>query len=117
MIRRPPRSTRTDTLFPYTTLFRSQPARARAMAQRLAISFPIVFDPHGVWPERFDLPTMPTGYLVDRQGIVRLEQEGYTDQDFRTLASSIDTLLKRSEERRVGKECVSTFRSGWSPYH
>src|SRR3546814_17467851 len=25
MIRRPPRSTRTDTLFPYTTLFRSQP--------------------------------------------------------------------------------------------
>src|SRR3546814_6075162 len=26
MIRRPPRSTRTDTLFPYTTLFRSVPA-------------------------------------------------------------------------------------------
>src|SRR3546814_9088281 len=26
-IRRPPRSTRTDTLFPYTTLFRSQPVR------------------------------------------------------------------------------------------
>src|SRR3546814_20604692 len=30
MIRRPPRSTRTDTLFPYTTLFRSpEPARLR----------------------------------------------------------------------------------------
>src|SRR3546814_2286823 len=28
MIRRPPRSTRTDTLFPYTTLFRSDHARA-----------------------------------------------------------------------------------------
>src|SRR3546814_18737079 len=28
MIRRPPRSTRTDTLFPYTTLFRSQPVVA-----------------------------------------------------------------------------------------
>src|SRR3546814_16344756 len=27
MIRRPPRSTRTDTLFPYTTLFRSPPSR------------------------------------------------------------------------------------------
>src|SRR3546814_16477836 len=25
--------------------------------------------------------------------------------------------LKRSEERRVGKECVSTCRSRWSPYH
>src|SRR3546814_1078960 len=29
MIRRPPRSTRTDTLFPYTTLFRSEGERAR----------------------------------------------------------------------------------------
>src|SRR3546814_19989466 len=25
--------------------------------------------------------------------------------------------LGRSEERRVGKECVRTFRSRWSPYH
>src|SRR3546814_3898509 len=33
MIRRPPRSTRTDTLFPYTTLFRSAPVGAwRRMA-------------------------------------------------------------------------------------
>src|SRR3546814_17474057 len=29
MIRRPPRSTRTDTLFPYTTLFRSGPRRGQ----------------------------------------------------------------------------------------
>src|SRR3546814_12259022 len=26
-------------------------------------------------------------------------------------------VLARSEERRVGKECVSTCRSGWSPCH
>src|SRR3546814_8443601 len=31
MIRRPPRSTRTDTLFPYTTLFRSRWRKARAL--------------------------------------------------------------------------------------
>src|SRR3546814_12179808 len=34
MIRRPPRSTRTDTLFPYTTLFRSLPPHRR---QRLRL--------------------------------------------------------------------------------
>src|SRR3546814_1806284 len=34
MIRRPPRSTRTDTLFPYTTLFRSARPRAHAGRQR-----------------------------------------------------------------------------------
>src|SRR3546814_17404740 len=28
-----------------------------------------------------------------------------------------DSVTKRSEERRVGKECVSTCRSRWRPYH
>src|SRR3546814_12534054 len=34
--------------------------------------------------------------------------------------SRVDRIVKigvRSEERRVGKECVSTCRSRWSPYH
>src|SRR3546814_4264472 len=35
MRRRPPRSTRTDTLFPYTTLFRSAPPAAAAPPRRL----------------------------------------------------------------------------------
>src|SRR3546814_2797162 len=34
MIRRPPRSTRTDTLFPYTTLFRSRAERYRRCSNR-----------------------------------------------------------------------------------
>src|SRR3546814_16188155 len=29
----------------------------------------------------------------------------------------LQTVIGRSEERRVGKECVSTCRSRWSPYH
>src|SRR3546814_6865974 len=29
----------------------------------------------------------------------------------------LSTAVDRSEERRVGKECVSTCRSRWSPYH
>src|SRR3546814_11683020 len=33
----------------------------------------------------------------------------------RDLASAMQR--DRSEERRVGKECVSTCRSRWSPYH
>src|SRR3546814_7418980 len=31
--------------------------------------------------------------------------------------SKLTPLAVRSEERRVGKECVSTCRSRWSPYH
>src|SRR3546814_10969886 len=35
MIRRPPRSTRTDTLFPYTTLFRSKPEEIDELDRRI----------------------------------------------------------------------------------
>src|SRR3546814_4275977 len=42
MIRRPPRSTRTETLFPYTTLFRSEPAHVVDDAGDAAV----VADPH-----------------------------------------------------------------------
>src|SRR3546814_9991778 len=38
MIRRPPRSTRTDTLFPYTTLFRSQ---AIESGRRIGLAHPV----------------------------------------------------------------------------
>src|SRR3546814_3482652 len=33
------------------------------------------------------------------------------------LGTMAEVTLDRSEERRVGKECVSTCRSRWSPYH
>src|SRR3546814_20830286 len=33
------------------------------------------------------------------------------------MATVMNALALRSEERRVGKECVSTCRSRWSPYH
>src|SRR3546814_14825528 len=32
-------------------------------------------------------------------------------------ADELVAVAHRSEERRVGKECVSTCRSRWSPYH
>src|SRR3546814_13965862 len=35
----------------------------------------------------------------------------------KSLYNAILNMCVRSEERRVGKECVSTCRSRWSPYH
>src|SRR3546814_11793474 len=35
---------------------------------------------------------------------------------FHTPLNQVNT-FERSEERRVGKECVSKFRTRWSPYH
>src|SRR3546814_15602911 len=44
------------------------------------------------------------------------EYEGGVLRPDRCLQASLIT-FQRSEERRVGKECVSTCRSRWSPYH
>src|SRR3546814_17562414 len=55
--------------------------------------------------------------------IQRLAEPTQRNQFLVTLASHcsgdarIPFDLVRSEERRVGKECVSTCRSRWSPYH
>src|SRR3546814_10849826 len=50
MIRRPPRSTRTDTLFPYTTLFRSRYEEALQLIDRARVADPdnpAIIDSHG----------------------------------------------------------------------
>src|SRR3546814_2403506 len=52
MIRRPPRSTRTDTLFPYTTLFRSARALAEFAKTELMLSRKLLDAGQGI--ERFD---------------------------------------------------------------
>src|SRR3546814_16694107 len=45
----------------------------------------------------------------------RIEVYGHDrETDHETVTSTVPV---RSEERRVGKECVSTCRSRWSPYH
>src|SRR3546814_12375733 len=39
------------------------------------------------------------------------------DVALRPMTEGREVVADRSEERRVGKECVSTCRSRWSPYH
>src|SRR3546814_13413620 len=53
----------------------------------------------------------------------RLEQEGeasarrFAEEALSLLVTALLVISARSEERRVGKECVSTCISRWSPYH
>src|SRR3546814_13936634 len=53
-------------------------------------------------------------------GVVMVARIGRVDRDDGQVAQVFPIVaqrLPRSEERRVGKECVSTCRSRWSPYH
>src|SRR3546814_17140678 len=111
MIRRPPRSTRTDTLFPYTTLFRSNAgARLPNAVACLAASSGVFLG--GDW--HFDM-VRPGVALY---GVAPLaDRPNPMAQVVRLTGRILQVRDVRSEERRVGKECVSTCRSRWSPYH
>src|SRR3546814_18965916 len=111
MIRRPPRSTRTDTLFPYTTLFRSRLRRDDLGVPALA-----PFLAHG----------RVLGAADRRDGEIAGNADVAADAFADVFRPPLFDLLRqerigdgrpRSEERRVGKECVSTCRSRWSPTH
>ena len=41
----------------------------------------------------------------------------FTPEDLAAIEKRMSELAKRSEERRVGKECPQLCRSRWSPYH
>src|SRR3546814_14871770 len=110
MIRRPPRSTRPDTPFPYTTLFRSSFVTSLSLSTALAVGAPAMAqDAAAAAPA--DGPTFAPGTVVyDSAGA----EIGPISSD---AGDNVVVTLNRSEERRVGKECVSTCRSRWSPYH
>src|SRR3546814_12587292 len=132
MIRRPPRSTRTDTLFPYTTLFRSDPEsqdliRASGGTNVAldylpgAINFdPLVEQPDAllassiVWFDAFvanvDRTARNTNLLLWHRKLHLIDHGAalYFHHAWVNAGS-------RSEERRVGQECGSTCRSRWSP--
>src|SRR3546814_11815146 len=67
-------------------------------------------------------------FAQDRLGVATLDAKTFLSGVIFPLARPADTVRidkgqlflefrTRSEERRVGKECVRTCRSRWSPYH
>src|SRR3546814_15331568 len=111
MIRRPPRSTRTDTLFPYTTLFRS-PVRGAVAARRIMGDAARDRDAAAFGVRRGAGRTAREPgrgvAAASRDRPRRMADRG--ERAARALAGA-----RRSEERRVGKECVSTGESRWPP--
>src|SRR3546814_10563225 len=93
MIRRPPRSTRTDTLFPYTTLFRSceKPSRSRfsEVYGRLCVR-PITC---------YDSPSGPATVCVEGQPVARGRSEEHTSelQSLMRISYAVFCLKKKTK--------------------
>src|SRR3546814_16506361 len=71
-------------------------------------------------PEGDDVYQVPQNASYDLNDVNRERINGQAVLQFRPtddLTATVDYVYSRSEERRVGKECVSTCRSWWSPDH
>src|SRR3546814_15325822 len=128
MIRRPPRSTRTDTLFPYTTLFRSAPVSNQKERRTVSTNkrpgsggwvrpIPTLLGPGQALADGLTIVVL----LLQMEGIGHMAkiaaETGSFDCDLLELRRSPRFDAARSEERRGGKECVSTCRYRGSPNH
>src|SRR3546814_15222325 len=112
MIRRPPRSTRTDTLFPYTTLFRS------AGQPEILAYLHDVAERRGLLPHvRFN-KALRSAVFDETHGVWHLEFSDGERTQANILVSAVGQLHRpaypRSDKRRVGTECVGPGRSRWS---
>src|SRR3546814_16545557 len=122
MIRRPPRSTRSDTLFPYTTLFRSFDHHAdHAIIATGDLVADVVAD-HGlalvllagIGVAEVDHHLRPqTGLGQRRAG--RIDALGIVVGAGAAAAQDHVAVLVRSEERSVGNECVGPCSYRWWP--
>ena len=126
MIRRPPRS----TLFPYTTLFRSEMSDIYDEGGFAGVPDAMNFLVNGIFAvagrpiyhhvyigdECFEIIPKSVGFTwLYEAALPYVEAVFYRTTPFRGTKSydAQADQVPRSEERRVGKEC----RSRWSPYH
>lgn len=69
------------------------PDKGRRLMAKLGVGYPSASDPKGELPGVYELPTMPTSYVIDADGVVRLIHRGYRDGDLEALRPKIRELM------------------------
>jgi peroxiredoxin len=67
---------------------------ADQLVRTLGLSLDVLLDPAGAVAATYDLPKMPSSYVVDKKGVVRYVHEGYESGDVARFKHELDELLK-----------------------
>jgi len=68
-------------------------ADARQFLAEVPVNYPVVYDGSGATPQAYGVMGMPTGYLIDRDGVVRYIHQGFKRSDGAKLRTGIVELL------------------------
>lgn len=69
------------------------PADARRFLERVPVSFALAQDGDDAAARAFDVKAMPSGYLIDRRGVIRRVHRGFTAETAASLEREIEELL------------------------
>jgi thiol-disulfide isomerase/thioredoxin len=70
------------------------PEVARTFLSRRPVGYPSLADPEGQLPVRFGVETMPTSFLIDRNGVIRRVHRGFRKSDVPELRTAIQELVR-----------------------
>lgn len=77
-----------------------KPSAAKAFLRKRPVGYPSALDPEGSLPERFGVESMPTSFLIDRDGVVRHVQRGFRESDVADLRAQIRKLVAQTRQVR-----------------
>jgi peroxiredoxin len=71
--------------------------KAKRFLSKNPVGYPSASDPKGRLPGQYGVDTMPTSYLIDRDGVIRYVHRGFQRGDSEELRKKIRALLKTSQ--------------------
>ena len=72
-----------------------KPKKALRFLDKKPVGYPSASDPEGKLPATFGLETMPTSYLIDQNGVIRLVHKGYHKGDIEKIKAEATRLIRK----------------------
>ena len=69
------------------------PEAAQKFLTEFQVAFTTVRDAEGQWAENYEIESMPTSFIIDRQGVVQRVHQGFTKADIEELEMKVTELL------------------------
>lgn len=70
-------------------------ANAEKFMKEVPVSFTILRDADGSWANKYSIESMPTSFILDKQGVIQKVHKGFASDDIKELEQKITELLKK----------------------